>query len=148
MPDIKITWQLLDSSVLKLPPGEVLQRSTEWASQRPSDEPWLATLSPVSKDGSYFAISLALDAFHAFTPEAVGAFSRASEHLLSLCSAQERDEMGKQERKKGNPGQLWTAKRRIFRVITPARLLSDAKGEIVGALSSVGVPVVTPVESD
>ncbi len=56
--------------------------------------------------------------------------------------------MGKQERKKGNPGQLWTAKRRIFRVITPARLLSDAKGEIVGALSSVGVPVVTPVESD
>jgi len=109
---------------------------------------WLATVCPISGTGRYFSLSLALDAYHAFSNETLGAFSNVADSLLSRCSEADIEQMKKEEKKKGNPGHLSVSKRGLLRVILPASLAEQAKAEIVDALSALSMPLVIRSERD
>lgn len=130
MTQAKVSWLEQGASVLDLSPFEALQASTTLVAQRPSDEPWLALVTPTSKDVSSFSVSLSLDAYNLFSPEVISGFSGAAENLLRRCTQEEISAMASQEKEKGNPGNLWLANEGILRLFVPSRLLEQAKSAI------------------
>lgn len=148
MKKIKITWQVQDKSVLRMNPIELLRYSTKLSSNRPKDEPWVATIKPTTLEQKNYIISLSLDAYHKYTEDILKEFKSECKKILSMCEPEEIEEMKIEEIEKGNTGELYQADEGILRLLIPSRLLNMSKIAIELAFQRTYGNIVKKESSD
>jgi hypothetical protein len=144
----KISWLDHDESVLRMNPMELLNASALWASQRPADEPWLATTKPTTPTKECFTIALSLDAYHFFVEPVRRAFSQECVLILDECTVEEIQRMKSDELAKGNPGHLCLVEPNLLRLQVPARLLERAKTRVECVFANIEGDLVCSASID
>ena len=87
---LTITWATKDKSVLEMDPLEYLRASARWTEEAPEREPWLAVCIPTASTEKNISLSLSLDGYHVFSPDAMASFEQVSREILRDCTEEER----------------------------------------------------------
>lgn len=144
----RISWLDQDESVLRLNPMERLMLSTEWVSQRPEDEPWVAVAKPADLGCRAFVLSLSLDGYHEFSEEIRERFIEECEVLISQLPAEEIQEVREIEIANGNRGDLVVSSSRLLRLVISADVREEAKQRIQDLFAGFEETLVVESQSD